>query len=65
MFVGLESDIAALEHRVNAWLAENNARIVNIFGNIAPQTTNGDPGGKVSRRFESSDVLMTIVYEKA
>ncbi len=53
-----------LESRVNAWLAENDVRIVNSFGNIAPQSESHRDGG-LSRGYTPSDIVIFVVYEKA
>ena len=67
LFVDIESNIESMEERINRWLTESNARIVNVFGNIAPQTVT--PEAKSSalgeRKFSSSDVFVAIVYEQS
>jgi hypothetical protein len=67
IFKGLENDLAELEEQVNSWLAESDARILGVFGNIAPQSI---PAGVTARGltggdFASSDVLLVIHYHKA
>ena len=64
IFKGIESEIAALESEVNRWLAESQARVVNMFGNIAPQTLSPEPSkGLTKSAFAPSDVLLVILYE--
>jgi len=68
LFIGTEADLETLEGRVNGWLAESGARVVHVFGNIAPQTVT--PESKTSpglsgQRFASSDVFLAIVHEPA
>jgi len=65
LFVGIESDIRQLESDINSWLKETNAEVVNMFGNIAPQTTGAEsPRNTESlRRFQPSDILVAVVYE--
>lgn len=72
IFRGLETETDRIEQSVNAWLRSSGARVVQVFGNIAPQTITGaaEEGGKVvgaesgiSRRFGPSDVLIVVVYE--
>jgi len=62
LFKSVETEIAGLEGEINTWLKSSGGRIVNIFGNISPQTRgSGDP---VERRFSPSDIFIAIVYEK-
>lgn len=73
IFTGTEGNAAELEQRVNDWLAESKARVVNVFGNIAPQSVlpgaaptplaGADHGH--SRRFGPSDIMLVVVYQKA
>lgn len=70
IFKGLENDVASIEKEVNAWLKSGGAKVINIFGNIAPQTPKGDPGHPVlgaerqaGKTFHASDVLIVVVYE--
>jgi hypothetical protein len=64
IFKGIESELGDLEARVNAWLRDSGARVVQSFGNIAPQslTQSGQPG--LSKSYTPSDVLIILVYEK-
>ncbi len=60
IFKGIESELQPLESEINDWLEANNAQIVSITGNIAPQTSTQGGGGGT---FSTSDVLVIIVYE--
>lgn len=66
IFKGLESDAAALEKQVNSWLAESGARVLQITGNIAPQsrTTDLKAGSISASPFVPSDILLIVLYEK-
>ena len=66
IFKGLENDLSALEQDVNAWLAETDSRVLNVFGNIAPQTMHPQAhgGGLSTTDFVPSDVMLVIVYDK-
>ena len=66
IFKGIESDIVALETEVNKWLAESQAEVINMFGNIAPQTTSSElkHSGLTKSAFAPSDVLLVILYKK-
>ena len=63
IFKSIESDVSDLERDINAWLKESGARVVNIFGNIAPQTITDPEKVKGSRSFSPSDVLIVLLYE--
>ncbi|CAG0950590.1 hypothetical protein PHYC_00179 [Phycisphaerales bacterium] len=71
LFSGSEDQMGSVERDVNDWLRASGARIVNIFGNMSPQSVlSGESRQKVSmesgsRRFAPSDVFVCIVYEKA
>ena len=43
IFKTLEGEIAQLEKLVNAWLANSSVRVLQITGNIAPQSRAIDP----------------------
>lgn len=69
IFKSLESDLAGLEREVNQWLAETKARVVSVFGNIAPQTPPAasaeTPTGTYITKspYAPSDVMIVILYE--
>ena len=64
-FKATEVDLDALETEMNAWLRDSGARVVQVFGNIAPQTVVPDDSshGLTKSAFAPSDVLMAVVYE--
>ena len=64
-FKATEADLDALQDDMNAWLKESRAKVVQIFGNIAPQTVNPaeHSGGLTKSPFAPSDVLITVLYE--
>jgi hypothetical protein len=66
IFKGLENDLSTLEQEVNAWLVESSARVIKIFGNIAPQTLQpaARSGGLSTTDFVPSDVLLVVLYDK-
>ncbi len=65
IFKAVEAEITTLEAEVNAWLAESGVNVVNVFGNIAPQSKpDGGKAGLGGSRFDPSDVLLVVVYEK-
>lgn len=62
IFKSVESELWNLEAEINDWLKANNAKIVSLVGNIAPQSPT-PPG--TQETFSASDVLVVIVYESA
>ena len=60
MFKGIESELSTLEAEVNQLIAKKRVRVVQISGNIAPQSQADTKG--VSR-FPGSDVLIIVEYE--
>lgn len=65
LFKGVESEVSTLESDVNAWLTESGAKVVNIFGNIAPQTLKAEAGtGGGGRAFAPSDLFIAVLYEQ-
>lgn len=65
LFKGIESDVTALEGEVNAWIRQSGARVLNITGNIAPQSEKSAaaPGGLGQGQFSPSDVILIVLYE--
>ncbi len=66
-FKGLESDLPGLEKKINTWMMEPGIRVINVFGNIAPQTgTQAKPPGSLVTQsgYGDSDVLIAVLYEK-
>ena len=66
IFKGVETDLQVLEGEVNQWLIKTGVRVVNLFGNIAPQTMEiTDSRSRLGRSaFGASDILIVVVYEK-
>ena len=65
LFKGLESDIEGLEKEINDWLSESNSKVLNMFGNISPQTIRPEAGtgGGLGRSYAPSDILIVALYE--
>lgn len=63
LFKSIETDVSDLEREINSWLQESGVKVINIFGNIAPQTVTSDSGGTSGRSFSPSDLFMVVVYE--
>lgn len=62
---GVENDLAALENEVNEWIRRENVKILQIFGNLSPQSTSTSDSTKALTKsnFAPSDVLLVILYE--
>ena len=65
IFKSIESDIGELEREINGWLQESGVTVINVFGNIAPQTVNAEGAGATGRAFSPSDILMVVLYESS
>jgi len=66
VFTGVENDISAFEQAVNEWLAANTGiRIVEMTGNIAPQTLakHSATTQSTGRSFSPSDLFVMFLYE--
>ncbi|NQT87447.1 hypothetical protein HQ560_11825 [bacterium] len=67
IFKGVENDVETLADEVNAWIESANVRVLQITGNIAPQTQGSDHKthqlGSVG--YAASDVLIIVLYEAA
>ena len=67
LFKSIETNITDLESQINDWLAKSGAHVIQIFGNIAPQTGLVDQtsAGYITKSPHGpSDVLVAILYEK-
>ena len=64
IFKGVESDLRRLEGSVNDWLRESGVRVVQVTGNIAPQSgSHAASAGASQSAFTPSDVMILVVYE--
>lgn len=65
IFKGLEDDTSTIEHDVNEWLSENKVRVIQIFGNVAPQTLAPETVKNTLSKTNHppSDVLLVVLYE--
>jgi hypothetical protein len=61
LFKALECEWEKLEQEINDWIAETGANVVNISGNIAPQSQRSHPNA----RENPSDVLVIVTFEPA
>jgi len=61
IFKSIESELWNMEAEINAWMKEENVKVLNITGNIAPQT---GAASSTTGSFSASDVLIVVLYEK-
>jgi len=59
-FRGLEHEHDQVCEQVNAWIRENNIRVVSVDLNMAPQSKLPD---SVLRSGTSSDLMILVTYE--
>ncbi len=66
MFTGLEGQTQALEQEINGWVETSGAKIIQISGNIAPQSVgqNNPSDGLGSAGRPPSDLFVVVLYEK-
>ncbi len=66
IFKGVENDLAALEQEINTWLVESDAAVLQVFGNIAPQSRSSLPQatGLSKSEFPPSDVMIVVLYDR-
>ncbi|MBI4660149.1 MAG: hypothetical protein HY735_15020 [Verrucomicrobia bacterium] len=65
IFKSLETDLSLLEKQVNSWLAESKVQVVNMFGNIAPQSPSPDAATLTKSAHPPSDILLVVLYEQS
>jgi hypothetical protein len=71
IFSGIEGETEKMAKDINDWLKTSQVKVVNVFGNIAPQSMlEKSDRGKIAgsdsgsgRRFAPSDVMLVVVYE--
>ena len=64
IFKGLESNLPGLEKEVNEWLAASNARVLQMFGNLAATSGERNETNSLSAYpYVASDVLLVVLYE--
>ncbi len=66
IFKGLETDLTGVEQQVNAWLAQNSVKVINIFGNMSPQSCPTDDKNAMIAKgvFVPSDIVLIVHYER-
>jgi len=67
LFVGLEGATEELSGEINGWIRESGVTVLQISGNISPQSLGGsghDAGLSGMGGRLSSDVLVIVLYEE-
>ncbi|HYE60522.1 MAG TPA: hypothetical protein VD997_00875 [Phycisphaerales bacterium] len=71
IFIGKEDEVSRLTKEVNDFLANTGAKVVNVFGNLSPQTPGASGGSEgmrapegMNRRFAPSDIMLVVVYQQ-
>ena len=65
IFKGVENNLNSLEKDINQWLFTSKVRVVNMFGNIAPQSAPPLEGVQsLGKSFAPSDVMLVVLYEE-
>jgi hypothetical protein len=66
IFKNVENDLAALEEEVNTWIVESEAAVLQVFGNISPQSRSSLPHatGLTKSEFPPSDVMIVVLYDR-
>ena len=64
LFTGLEGETHQLAEEINGWIKETGVKVLQVSGNIAPQSTGGGPTieGLPSGR-PPSDLFVIVLYE--
>ena len=68
LFKGLEGEVDILEKQINDWAESEGVKILHVSSSIAAQSYN--PSAKSGSSLQvnvtaSSDVLVTVLYEKS
>jgi hypothetical protein len=66
IFKGIENGLSDLEREINTWIVESQAEVLQIVGNIAPQTASPKPSatGLTQGDFPPSDVIVFVLYKR-
>lgn len=70
IFVGLEGETNELTNEINDWIRASGAKVLQMAGNIAPQSSAGSgiggglPGTSLGTGRVPSDVIVILLYEE-
>ncbi|HWB12793.1 MAG TPA: hypothetical protein VG826_26440 [Pirellulales bacterium] len=66
IFKGIETGLGDLEDEINTWIVESQVEVLQIVGNIAPQTPSSKPSatGLTQGEFPPSDVIVVVLYKR-
>lgn len=67
IFKGVESELEELEKTVNDWIRQSGVKLLDVTGNIAPQSESQGGSARTSSnfRYAPSDVIIIITYEQS
>jgi hypothetical protein len=63
IFKGVEGALRELETDINEWLASFKGEVINIAGNIAPQSNSTGESLGLGKGFAPSDVIVIVHYK--
>lgn len=63
IFKSVESELTNFQNEINTWLRTSNAKVVQITGNISPQTVLPDQKSGGFHAFTHSDIFVIILYQ--
>ena len=66
IFIGIENNLHGVEQNINAWLASGKVRVVQMVGNLSPQSAGTEAGkspGLTQSSFAPSDIFVMFLYE--
>lgn len=66
IFKSIEPEVESLEKQINTWIRDSKVRVLNVFGNIAPQSIPAELKSVApARGFAPSDIFVIVLYETA
>lgn len=65
IFKTLENELHETEQEINSWLAKSKVKVLQIVGNISPQSPGAQEGaaGLTKSQFAPSDAMIIVLYE--
>jgi hypothetical protein len=63
LFTGLEGNTQELAEEINSWIRESGVKVLQVTGNIAPQSTASHPVESLPSGRPPSDLFIIVLYE--
>jgi len=64
IFYGLENETGSIEKEINDWIRESGVKVLQITGNVAPQSGGSASSGYLTKSPSNpSDVMIIVLYE--